>query len=128
MGKALANQNLANVPTVDQYGSAQQPPEVAVLRALLPCPASAGHALETDPAACDELAQTLSGLFRAAALIVAASIVAALWRIKAAQPIHHTLESHSIAVDHLDRTGLARFGAQDHDLGLMNCGLALLAI
>jgi hypothetical protein len=104
MGKVLANQNLANVPAIDRHGSAQ-PAEIAVLRALLHRPASAGHALETGAAARDELAQALSGLFRAATLIVAARIVAALRCVKAYQPVRHTLQAHSIAVDHLDRTG-----------------------
>ena len=88
-GKALDNENVANVPAVDRHGSAE-PAEVAILGALLPWPARAGHTLETGAAARDELAQALSGLFRAAALIVAARIVATLWRIKASQAVYTT--------------------------------------
>jgi hypothetical protein len=91
------------------------------LQFLVPsCPrqASAGHALKTGPAARDELAQALSGLFRATALMIAARLVPTLWCVKAHAPVHHSLETHRIAVDHFDRTGLVRIpgiAARDSD-------------
>jgi hypothetical protein len=50
----------------------------------------------------NEGAKSLCGCFSAAAFIVAARLVASLWRIEADQAVHRAIGAHGIAVDHLD--------------------------
>jgi hypothetical protein len=57
--------------------------------------------------------QAGGGCVGAAAFIVAARLVAALRRVKAAQPVNHTLEAHGVTIDHFDRAGLVNFGPDD---------------